>query len=57
MIPTISHYCAYCSYVPLLLSMRHSGIPFFGYYPAAKAITSLLKVAANLSPQSLLPGK
>jgi hypothetical protein len=38
-------------------SMRHSGIPFFGYYPGAKAVTSLLKVAANLAPQSLLPGK
>ena len=36
--------------------MRHTGIPFFGYYPAAKAITGLLKVAANLVPQSLLPG-
>ena len=37
--------------------MRHSGIPFFGYYPGAKAVTSLLRVAANLVPQVLLPGK
>ena len=37
--------------------MRHSGIPYFGYYPGAKAVTSLLRVAANLVPQVLLPGK
>lgn len=40
-----------------MISMRHSGIPFFGYYPGAKAVTSLLRVAANLVPQVLLPGK
>ena len=45
------------STVHRMISMRHSGIPFFGYYPGAKAVTSLLRVAANLVPQVLLPGK
>ena len=37
--------------------MRHAGnaSPHFGYSPAAKALTSVLKLAASIAPTQLLP--
>ena len=39
------------------LSMRHAHNTFlyYGYCPAAKALTSVLKIAANIAPTHLLP--